>query len=124
MRLLALALITATLAAPAIAAPRHSLAPGEQSCVNRRQVRTIEPAPQGQLIFRMSGGPDYRANLRTACDYNPDMQIIINRDFGGSSQYCEGDLLELQDRTSGMYSGTCSLDGFTPLPKPERAPHP
>lgn len=124
MRPLALALIIAALVSPAVARPRQPMAPGEQTCVDRRQVRDIEPAPGGQLLFRMNGRTDYLNKQDVACEYNPNFQIIINRDFSGGSQYCELDLLKLQDRTSGIYGGTCALGTFTPVPKPERARHP
>jgi len=65
------------------------------------------------LLYRVSGRLVYQNNLRSACSgLARDDDIIVSEQFG--SQKCNGDIIRLVDRTTGMTGGVCSLGDFVP----------
>ena len=124
MRALLIAILAAS---PAVAGPRAApptlvdVGPARSS-LPTRDVETIEPLGARALLFHMRGRPDYRSDLTSACDYNPDRDTIIHRT--PTERYDENDAIELQDRYAHIFTGTCILGPFTPVARaqPPRQP--
>ncbi len=65
------------------------------------------------LLYRVSGRLVYQNTLRSACSgLARDDDIMLSEQFG--SQKCNGDIIRLVDRTTGMTGGVCSLGDFVP----------
>lgn len=72
------------------------------------------------LLYRVSSKLVYKNNLKGTCSgLARDSDIIVTEQFG--SQKCNGDIIRLVDRTSGMQGGFCSLGDFVPYRKPRKA---
>lgn len=68
------------------------------------------------LLYRVSGRLVYQNNLRGSCPgLARDDDIIVTQTYSGST--CEGDLITLVDRTSGIQGSVCSLGQFVPYKK-------
>lgn len=122
MRLLALALIA--VAAPALAqvpgsSPNTSTqAEGKHAvCINRRLIRSIDPDGPLTLRFRMQTGVDYRSLLAAACHFTPGSNQFAMHSNGGSSDLCEGDLLDVVTLQSGSAFDSCQVGEFVAVPK-------
>ncbi len=87
------------------------------SCVNRRLVRSIDPDGPGYLRLRMETGVDYRSKLAAACHFTPGANQFVSRSVGGSSDLCEGDVLDVVTGQSGAAFDSCQLGDFVAVPK-------
>lgn len=90
--------------------PINCLPPGLRSASNTRISDQV-------LAYRQGGGTVYVNNLRSPCPgLANDWDIIVTRPFTGRS--CDGDIIQLVDRTSGIFGGSCVLGEFTPYERP------
>lgn len=65
------------------------------------------------LLYRVSRNLVYKNNLRSSCPgLARDNDVIVSEQFG--SQKCNGDLVRLVDRSSGIPGPVCSLGDFVP----------
>ena len=71
------------------------------------------------LLYRVSKNKVYRNDLAGGCPgFGRDDDIMVTRSFGGS-QLCSGDIFKLVDRSSGMWTGSCSFGKFVPYTAPK-----
>ncbi len=122
MRPLILAfLLAATPAAaqvPGNAAGSSTQKPGHGAvCINRNLIRSIDPDGPKQLRFRMESGVDYRSTLASACHFTPGANQFSMHSVGGSSDLCEGDLLDVVTGQSGSAFDSCQVGPFVAVPK-------
>ena len=90
--------------------PINCLPPGLRSASNVRISDNV-------LAYRQGRGTVYVNNLRSSCPgLARDFDIIVTEQFSG--QACDGDIIRLIDRTSGIYGGSCVLGEFTPYKNP------
>ncbi len=92
--------------------PINCLPPGYGSAANIRISDNV-------LAYRLGNGTVYVNNLRSSCPgLANDFDIIVAERF--QSQACNGDIIRLVGRSSGIYGGSCSLGDFTPYKTPGR----
>jgi len=127
MRLLAAALIAAS--TPVAIAPTSAQMPANSPntstqtqgkhavCINRRLIRSIDPDGPLTLRFRMETGVDYRSPLAAACHFTPGSNQFAMHSNGGSSDLCEGDLLDVVTLQSGSAFDSCQVGEFVAVPK-------
>ncbi len=119
----AIALVLATI--PAFAQVPGNAASGSgtrqtghhAACINRNLIRSIDPDGRDYLRFRMETGTDYRSKLRATCSFTPGANQLITHSNGGSSDLCEGDLLDVVILQSGSALDTCQVGEFVAIPK-------
>ena len=71
------------------------------------------------LVYQQGGGPVYVNNLRGTCPgIESNWDVIVTEQFQG--QACNGDIIRLVDRTTGMFGGSCALGEFTPYVRPDK----
>lgn len=89
------------------------------NCIDRRNTDNLIRVSDNILLYKVSGRLVYKNELKGGgCPgLARDNDIIVTETFGG--QYCEGDLVKLVDRTSGMQGPACVLGKFTPYRKTE-----
>lgn len=86
-----------------------------QNCISNYRSDGLVKISDSVLIYK-PGGPIYVNNLRGSCPgLARDTDIMVTQVYG--SQLCDGDLVKLVDRTSGMPGPVCSLGQFTPYTK-------
>lgn len=86
--------------------PINCLPPGLRSASNVRISDNV-------LAYRQGRGTVYVNNLRSSCPgLARDWDIIVSEQLQGRP--CNGDIIRLVDRTSGMFGGSCVLGEFTP----------
>ena len=92
--------------------------PGEPvNCIHNDRSTNLIRVSDDILLYRVSGKLVYKNQLKYGCPgLASDNDIIVTETIG--SQYCEGDIVKLVDRTSGMQGPSCSLGEFTPYRKP------
>lgn len=84
-------------------------------------IRTDQPirVSDGILLYRVSNRLVYRNDLPYPCHgLARGDDIIVTRSIG--AQQCDGDLIRLVDRLSGIDTASCSLGQFTPYRTPEK----
>lgn len=85
------------------------------NCISRNSSSNFIRISDDMLIYR-DGRVTYQNKLRYSCPgLARDDDILVIRTWG--SQYCEGDLIQLVDRSSGIPGPTCSLGEFIPYRK-------
>jgi hypothetical protein len=90
--------------------------PGKpESCISQRQIDDSQLYPDGRILYRMRGGPDYLNNAGQGCATNAINPTMVTST--PSTQLCRGDILRVVDATSGMFYGSCGLNDFVPYPK-------
>ena len=91
-----------------------------QRCISDFNATNVIRVSDDMLLYRVSGNLVYQNNLRGTCNgLASDRDIIVSEQFGG--QKCNGDLLRMVDRTSGIQGGFCSLGDFVPYRKDKSA---
>jgi hypothetical protein len=92
------------------------LAGAPVNCISNFQGTNTIRVSDDILLYRVSGRLVYQNNLRGSCPgLGRDDDIIVTETFGG--QYCNGDLIKLVDRSSGIQGPVCSLGQFVPYKK-------
>ncbi|MGB5078601.1 MAG: DUF6491 family protein [Sphingorhabdus sp.] len=88
-------------------------------CISDFNANNVIRISDDMLLYRVSGNLVYQNNLKGTCSgLASDRDIIVSEQFG--SQKCNGDILRLVDRTSGMQGGFCSLGDFVPYRKEKK----
>lgn len=131
MRRPLLLLALATLAATSAAAARAPDTPDKDlagrvagkaaTCINQTRIDDSHLYPDGRILYRMKGGPDYLNAAGPGCATHAISPVIVSST--PSTQLCRGDILRIVDATSGMFYGSCGLSDFVPYPrvkKPKR----
>jgi hypothetical protein len=86
------------------------------SCLSHRNAENVIRISDDMLLYRQSSALVYQNKLKYPCHgLARDSDVIVTETFGGS--LCEGDLLKLVDRTSGIQGQVCSLGEFVPYRK-------
>jgi hypothetical protein len=87
-----------------------------ERCISSLSAGNLIRVSDDMLLFRQSGRLVYQNRLRAPCPgLERDHDIIITETFG--SQQCQGDLIRLVDRFSGIPGPVCSLGEFVPYRK-------
>lgn len=87
-----------------------------QRCIADFHADNLIRISDDMLLYRVSSKLVYQNNLKGTCSgLARDSDIIVTEQFG--SQKCNGDIIRLVDRTSGMQGGFCSLGDFVPYRK-------
>ncbi len=83
------------------------------NCLSNHDTTDIIRVSDDMILYRQSKRLVYQNKLRYTCHgLSRDSDIIVTETFGGS--LCQGDLLRLVDRTSGIQGPVCSLGEFVP----------
>ena len=92
-------------------------APGEPTrCISHAPQTNIIRVSDDLLLYRVSGRLVYQNRLKSPCPgLARDQDVIVAEQFG--SQQCNGDLLRLVDRVSGIPGPVCILGDFVPYRK-------
>ncbi len=84
------------------------------SCVSSTNLNNPIKVSDSIILYRVSKNLVYRNDLVGGCPgLARDDDIMVTRSFG-SSQQCNGDIIHMVDRTSGMPGGACSYGKFVP----------
>ncbi|MBR0553443.1 hypothetical protein [Stakelama marina] len=90
------------------------LTPGKPiSCIRMRSVQHVKTYP-GTILFKVSSSRIYRNDVSMGCNASRD-DVLVTRTT--MAQYCAGDIVQLQDRNTGMMTGSCGLGEFIPYTK-------
>lgn len=81
-----------------------------RSCIPRSDVREVK-AVGDKLLFERTRTQIYVSDATPGCGRSRD-DILVFKSINGSS-YCSGDIVTLQARSGGFFSGSCSLGDFT-----------
>ena len=84
------------------------------SCLETRHAQGTEVVGEN-ILFEMNRSLTYRNETRGRCGGRDD--ILVFRQFGARA--CRGDIVTTIDRTSGFFTGNCSLGEFVPYRKPK-----
>ncbi len=83
------------------------------SCVSSTDLDNSIKVSDSIILYRVSKNLVYRNDLRGSCPgLARDNDIMVVRTFG--SQQCDGDIIHMVDRTTGMQGGACSYGKFVP----------
>lgn len=88
------------------------------SCLSRYRSTDMEVVDSDTILFR-DGRTVYRQDTNGSC-YPRGSSVgytLITRSFGGS-QYCEGDIAQVVDSSSGAFVGSCAFNAFVPYRQP------
>lgn len=85
------------------------------SCINQTQIDDSHLYPDGRILYRMRGGPDYLNAAGPGCATNAISPVMVSST--PSTQLCRGDILRIVDATSRMFYGSCGLADFVPYPR-------
>jgi hypothetical protein len=83
------------------------------SCVSNSSSTNFIRVSDSILLYPGPGSTVYQNNLRSNCPGLARDDDVLVIDVRGSS-YCQGDLIRLVDRSSGIQGPVCSLGEFTP----------
>ena len=84
------------------------------NCLSSLDSRSPIRVSDNIILYRVSKNKVYRNDLRNGCPgLARDSDIMVTESFG-SAQLCDGDIFKLVDRTSGMWTGSCSFGEFVP----------
>ncbi len=87
------------------------------SCISAFPSSQLIKVSDDILLYRVSGRLVYRNDLSPSCPgLARDDDIVVTRITG--SQICQGDIIRLVDRTSGIGGGGCAYGKFTPYRTP------
>ena len=89
--------------------------PGEPvNCISRSDTDNAIKVSDEIILYRASSKLVYRNDLVGSCSglANGD-DIMVIRQFG-TSQQCDGDIIRMVDRMTGMPRGSCSFGKFVP----------
>lgn len=90
------------------------LAPGAPvHCINQRDVNDTE-VHGDKIVYELGRNRKWVNQTNGVCGGHSD-DILVTRST--MSRYCEGDIVTLRDRVSGMTTGSCSLGKFVPYTK-------
>ncbi len=90
------------------------------NCIPMRSADQAIRISDDILLYRVSNRLVYRNDLAPSCNglaRNSDIMVVRSI----SSQLCDGDIVNLVDRTSGSSYGGCALGKFTPYRMPTTA---
>jgi hypothetical protein len=126
-RPLLLLLLTAASIAPATArtpdTPDAVLAgrtPGKpESCISQRLIDSSHLYPDGRILYRMRGGPDYLNTAGPGCATTILNPVMITAT--PTNQLCQGDIMRVADSASRITYGSCGLGEFVPYPRVKKA---
>lgn len=101
-----------------LAEATRGLVPGEaQSCISSLGLRGPTQIDPSTLIYRTGANQVYVNRLSAPCPgLDQSDTVLVVRPLTGS-QFCDGDMFTLVDRTSRFPRGTCNLGRFTPYRK-------
>ncbi len=89
------------------------------SCISNFGSNDLIKVSDDILLYRVSSRLVYRNDLRSSCPgLARDQDILVTRVFG--SQICNGDIIRLVDRSSGIGGASCSYGSFTPYRSPPK----
>lgn len=89
------------------------------NCVPMSNLNNVVKVSDSLVLYRVSKNLVYRNELRGSCmGLARDNDIMVVRSFG-TSQQCDGDIIHMVDRVTGMPSGSCSFGKFTPYRTPK-----
>jgi len=84
-----------------------------RNCISTLGQENLIRISDDMLLYRQSGRLVFQNKLRSPCPgLARDTDIIVTESFGG--QLCQGDIVRLADRTSGIPGPVCSLGEFIP----------
>lgn len=84
------------------------------NCVSSSNLNNAVKVSDSMILYRVSKNLVYRNELRGSCmGLANDNDIMVTRSYG-SSQLCNGDLIHMVDRFTGMPGGACSFGKFVP----------
>lgn len=86
------------------------------TCFQRTRSQSDFQAAGRSLIFRISPRLNYVNELTPGCDGGGPRRTYVLR--SPSSQYCEGDIVEMVDPLNGATLGSCTLGKFVPYERP------
>lgn len=90
------------------------------NCIPMRNADQAIRISDDILLYRVSNRLVYRNDLSPSCSgLARNSDIIVVRTI--TSQLCDGDIINLVDRTSGSSYGGCALGKFTPYRTPATA---
>lgn len=90
------------------------------NCIPMRNADEAIRISDDILLYRVSNRLVYRNDLAPSCSglaRNSDIMVVRTV----STQLCDGDIINLVDRTSGSSFGGCALGKFTPYRTPTTA---
>ena len=90
------------------------------NCIPMRNADETIRISDDILLYRVSNRLVYRNDLAPSCSglaRNSDIMVVRTI----STQLCDGDIINLVDRTSGSSFGGCALGKFTPYRTPTTA---
>lgn len=89
------------------------------NCLSQTDARSPIRVSDDIMLYRVSKNKVYRNDLAGGCPgLARDDDIMVTRSYG-STQLCKGDQFKLVDRTSGMWTGSCSFGQFVPYTTPK-----
>lgn len=90
------------------------------NCLSPVDARSPMRVSDNVLLYRVSKNKVYRNDLAGGCPgLARDDDIMVTRSYGGT-QLCSGDIFKLVDRSSGMWTGSCSFGKFVPYTAPKK----
>jgi hypothetical protein len=104
---------------PAAIAPQGP--PGAQvSCISLNQVVSRTPLPPSAVLFEMTGGITWRADLQGNCAARADRASIVQTE-SHSTRLCHNDRIRIYDPVEAKATGArsfpaCRIVGFTAVP--------
>lgn len=99
--------------------PASLKATGEpRRCISSRGVNTVQSGTSA-LMFRESASRWFRNDLRANCPALRHDRVLVFRNQGSGSQYCEMDSFDVVDSMTRATFGFCTLGQFTPVDVPK-----
>jgi hypothetical protein len=86
------------------------------ACLMRSRIQNDFQDAGRHLIFRVSPRLTYVNELTRGCEAGGLRRTYVLR--SPSSQYCEGDIVEVVDPLAGGMTGSCTLGKFVPYERP------
>jgi hypothetical protein len=104
---------------PAAVAPQLS-PEAQNTCINLNQVVSRTPLPPSSVLFEMTGGVTWRADLQGRCAARADRSSIIHTE-SQSGRLCQNDRIRIYDPVEAKGTGprsfpACRILGFTAVP--------
>jgi len=88
------------------------------ACLSRYRSADMEVIDSDTLLFR-DGRTTYRQDTNGSC-YPRGSKIgytLVTRSLSGG-QYCDGDIAQVMDSSTGAFVGSCSFNAFVPFRQP------
>lgn len=83
------------------------------NCINSRDIRSTQIIDRTAIVYRV-GSKLYVNRPRSGASSLDRDDIIVTRQFGGTSQLCRIDMVRLVDRTALFPRGFVALGEFVP----------